>query len=62
MINTSQNRHDLKEAMFALKMVKDTMDNIQEQNNQNLDTVKVLMCIHIDDAIGYLEQLKLGLK
>lgn len=62
MINSSSNRHDLKEAMFALKMVKDQMANTQELNNPHTDTVKTLMCIHIDDAIRYLEQLKSNLQ
>lgn len=62
MINSKSNRQALKEAMFALKLVKGTMADVNEQDNPNIDTVKTLMCIQIDDAIGYLEQLKNGLK
>lgn len=62
MINSNSNRHDLKEAMFALKLVKRSMIDVNEENNPHVDVVKTLMCIHIDDAIRYLEQLKSSLE
>lgn len=62
MINTSSNKHSLKEAMFALKLIKQTMNDVNELNNPHTDTIKTLICIHIDDAIAHLEQLKKDLQ
>lgn len=61
MINTSINQHSLKQAMTILRNLKKQMNIVQEQNNPYLHRAKEIMCIEIDEAINWLEELKMNI-
>ena len=58
MINTSLNRHSVKQAYWHLVEIERMMTGVVEENNPHIDGIKEGLILDINDAIYYLNKLK----